>query len=251
MSFTLAARWATLLLLLVPAACGGSNSPTGPQLIGEGRRILFVGNSLTYANDLPGMLQALADSAGGDRLAVETVAGPDFALVDHWREGTAAREIAEGGWELVVLQQGPSSVEVNRDSLRIFTSRFAAEMAKVNARPALYSVWPTLARRQDFPRAIESYALAASDVNGLLLPVAAAWVAALERDANLVLYGADGFHPTLTGTYLAAVVMYAKILNRSPVGLPARLRLRSGAVIAINAQTARLLQEVAAAAAGL
>lgn len=252
MSFTLAARCVTLLLLLVSAACGGSNqSPTEPQLIGEGRRILFVGNSLTYANDLPGMLQALADSAGGDHLAVETVAGPNFALVDHWNQGTALREIAEGGWELVVLQQGPSSLEVNRDSLRLFTARFAAEIAKVNARPALYSVWPTLGRQQDFPRAIESYTLAASDVNGVLLPVASAWLAAWARDASLELYGSDGFHPTLTGTYLAAVVMYAKIFNRSPVGLPSRLRLRSGAVVAIDQQAARLLQEVAAAGAGL
>jgi hypothetical protein len=252
MRFTLAARCVTLLLLLVSAACGSSSRlPSGPQLIGEGRRILFVGNSLTYVNDLPGMLQALADAAGGDRLAVETVAGLNFALVDHWKEGTALREIAEGGWELVVLQQGPSAVEVNRDSLRLFATRFAAEIAKVNARPALYSVWPTLARQQDFPRAIESYTLAASDVNGVLLPVASAWLAAWRRDPELALYGADGFHPTLTGTYLAAVVMYATIFNRSPVGLPSRLHLRSGAVIAIDEQTARLLQEVAAAGAGL
>jgi len=252
MRFICAARRVSLLLLLVlSAACGSQTSPTGPQLIGEGRRILFVGNSLTYVNDLPGMLQALADAAGGDHLAVETVAGPNFALVDHWNEGTARREIAEGGWELVVLQQGPSSVEVNRDSLRLFTTRFAAEIQKVNARTALYSVWPTSARQQDFGRAIESYTLAASDVGGVLLPVASAWLAAWQRDATLQLYGADGFHPSITGTYLAAAVMYARILNRSPVGLPARLRLRSGVVISINPETARLLQEVAAAEAGL
>jgi hypothetical protein len=195
-------------------------------------------------------VQALADSAGGDRLAVETVAGPDMALVDHWNEGTARREIARGGWELVVLQQGPSSVEANRDSLRIFTGRFAAEIANVSARPALYSVWPTAGRQQDFPRAIESYSLAASDVSGLLFPVASAWLAAWQRDANLQLYAADGLHPTLTGSYLAALVMYAKILNRSPVGLPARLRLRSGAVIAIDPQAAAMLQAVAAGVAG-
>jgi hypothetical protein len=237
------------LLLLGATACG-SQSVTAPRLIGEGRRILFVGNSLTYVNDLPGIVQALADSARGDQLAVETVAGPDMALVDHWNEGTARREIARGGWELVVLQQGPSSVEANRDSLRIFTGRFASEIAKVSARPALYSVWPTAGRQQDFPRAIESYTLAASDVSGLLFPVASAWLAAWQRDASLQLYAADGLHPTVTGSYLAALVMYAKILNRSPVGLPARLRLRSGAVIAIDPQAAVAMQQVAAAATG-
>jgi hypothetical protein len=249
LTFAIAARCA--VLLLAGAAACGSQSTTGPQLIGEGRRVLFVGNSLTYVNDLPGIVQALADSAGGDKLAVETVAGPNLALVDHWNEGTARREIARGGWELVVLQQGPSSVEANRDSLRIFTERFAAEIAKVSARPALYSVWPTIGRQQDFPRAIESYTLAASDVNGLLFPVASAWLAAWQRDAGLQLYASDGLHPSATGSYLAALVMYARILNRSPVGLPARLRIRSGAVIAVDPQTAALLQQVAAAAAGL
>jgi hypothetical protein len=65
------------------------------------------------------------------------------------------------------------------------------------------------------------------------------------------LYAADGLHPTPAGSYLAALVVYAKVLNRSPVGLPARVRLRSGTVIAIDAQTAAMLQEVAAAAAAL
>jgi hypothetical protein len=237
-----------LLLGLSVAACASQS--TGPRSTGEGRRVLFVGNSLTYANDLPGIVQALADSAGGDKLAVATVAGPDMALVDHWNDGAARREIARGAWELVVLQQGPSSTDVNRDSLRIFTGRFAAEIAKVSARTALYSVWPTSGRRQDFARAIESYTLAAGDVNGLLLPVASAWLAAWERDAGLELYGADGLHPSPAGSYLAALVIYAKVLNRSPVGLPGQLRLRSGALIAVDQGTATTLQRVAATTAG-
>ena len=212
--------------------------------------MLFIGNSLTYFNDLPGIVQALADSAGGDKIAVATVAGPDLALVDHWNDGAAQREIARGGWELVVLQQGPSSTDVNRDSLRTFARRFAEEIAKVSARPALYSVWPTAGRRQDFARAIESYTLAATDVNGVLLPVASAWLSAIQRDAGPELYAADGLHPTVAGSYLAALVIYAKLLDRSPVGLPARLRLRSGTIVTIDPPTASMLQEVAASAAG-
>lgn len=110
--------------LLLVAGCLGKLEGAGitePQLIGEGRRALFIGNSYTYFADIPGLVQAMADSAGGDKIAIETVAGPDMALVDHWNEGTAKREIAEGGWEWVILQQGPSSVQVNRDSLRTLT----------------------------------------------------------------------------------------------------------------------------------
>jgi len=177
------------------------------------------GNSYLYFNDIPGIAQALADSAKGDKLAVETIAAPDVALVDHLADGAARNEIAKGGWEWVVLQQGPSSVEVNRDTLRLATKLFSPGIAAVKARPALFSAWPSAARIQDFDRAIESYRLAAADVDGLLLPVAAAWLAAWKRDSSISLY-ADGLHPSASGAYLSALVVYSTLLGKSPIGLP-------------------------------
>ena len=243
------ARFSALLLL---GACLGDLEGAGltePVLVGEGRRALFIGNSYTYYFDIPGLVQAMADSAGGDKIAVETVAGPDMALVDHWNEGTAKREIAKGGWEWVVLQQGPSSVQVNRDSLRTLTQMFGVEIAKVTARPALFSAWPSSTRPQDFDRAIESYTLAASDVSGILLPVAASWKKAWEADATLQMY-ADGLHPSGTGAYLAAATIYSKLLNKSPVGLPLAVRARSGAYISVTPNVGAILQNAAAAVNG-
>ena len=79
------ARFARLLPLAalfvaLPACLGGI---TDTDDIGEGRRVLFVGNSYLYSQDIPGIVQALADSAGGDKLAVATTAAPNFALIDH------------------------------------------------------------------------------------------------------------------------------------------------------------------------
>ena len=243
---------ARLVLPLTLAACL-SSAVSGPALSGVGTPVLFVGNSLTYVNDLPGIVQALADSAGGPALAVETVAFPDYALIDHWNEGVAAGrargEIAKGGWKFVVLQQGPSSVDVNRDTLRLAAKLFAQDMAKVGATPALLSAWPTIDRRQDFPRAIESYTLAASDVHGVLLPVASAWLAAWKRDSTLALYS-DGLHPSIAGSYLSALAVYAALQHHSPVGLPSRLHLRSGATLFIDPKVAALLQAAAAEATG-
>lgn len=215
--------------------------------------MLFIGNSLTYVNDVPGIVQALADSAGGPPLAVETVAFPDYALIDHWNEGVAdgrARgEIAKGGWKFVVLQQGPTSVGVNRDTLRLATKLFAQDMAKIGATPALFSAWPTIDRRQDFPRSIESYTLAAGDVNGLLLPIATAWLTAWRRDSTLALYS-DGLHASVAGSYLSALVIYAVLQRHSPAGLPSRLRLRSGSTLFIDPKVAAVLQAAAAEATG-
>ena len=79
--------------------------PTGPGL-----HVLFVGNSLTYVNDLPGILEAMADSGGQPLLETRMIAKPDYSLEDHWNDGEALTAIAKGGWNLVVLQQGPSSL---------------------------------------------------------------------------------------------------------------------------------------------
>jgi hypothetical protein len=238
-----------VVALLVAVGVGCSSAPSGPglpQLVGEGRRILFIGNSLTYWNDLPLIVQSLADSAGGASLAVMMVAFPDYNLDDHRAQGSAERAISLGGWEVVVLQQGPSSLPENRAQLRASVGVLNGDIRAVSAAPALYSVWPQSSRRGDFDAAIESYELAAEDVTGLLFPVAAAWLAAWRRDSTLALYSPDGLHPSMAGSYLAALVMYGVLFDGSPVGLPARVRLASGAEVGVSAAVAAVLQEAAA-----
>ncbi len=174
------------------------------------------------------------------------VAFPDFNLDDHRAQGAAERAIALGGWEVVVLQQGPSSLPENRAQLRASVAAMTAQIRARSAMPALYSVWPQSSRRADFAPAIESYTLAAQDVSGLLFPVAAAWLAAWERDPALALYSPDGLHPSIAGSYLAALVMYGVLYDQSPVGLPARVRLASGVDVGVSAAVATVLQAAAA-----
>ena len=242
-------RLLVVLVVLVHGlgvACSSAPSGPGlPHLVGNGRRVLFIGNSLTYWNDLPLIVQSLADSAGGASLAVMMVAFPDFNLDDHRAQGSAERAIALGGWEVVVLQQGPSSLPENRAQLRASVDALNDKIHAVGATAALYSVWPQRSRRADFDAAIESYELAAADVSGLLFPVASAWLAAWRRDSTLALYSPDGLHPSVAGSYLAALVMYGVLYDRSPVGLPARVRLASGAEIGVSVAAAVLLQEAA------
>src|SRR5206468_12443834 len=121
-------------------------APTGPGL-----HVLFIGNSLTYVNDLPGILETLADSAHEALLETRMVAKPDYSLADHWADGDARGAIANGGWNVVVLQQGPSSLEGSRALLVEYAKNFAVPIHGVGARPALYQVWPTSDRQEDFP----------------------------------------------------------------------------------------------------
>jgi hypothetical protein len=212
-----------------------------------GKAVLFIGNSLTYYNDLPILVQGLADAAGGDSLIIEMIAGPDMALVDHWKQGAAQAVITGRHWDYVVLQQGPSSTAINRDSLRTLTGMFAPLIAGAGGKAVLFSAWPSEERRVDFPRAAESYRLAAEDVGGLYAPIANAWVEAWARDEALQLYS-DGLHANHYGSYLAALTIYSRIFGKSPVGLPSTLPLRSGITFNVPATLNALLQEAAWAA---
>jgi len=215
-----------------------------------GRRILFIGNQFTFLYNMPLILEAMGDSADLNRLSVDMVAYADFNLRDHQLNGAAVGGINSGGWEYVVLQQGPSATDAARDQLRESTKGLSSLIKGVGARPALYMTWPASNAQGDFPRVIESYTLAANDVGGLLFPVGVAWQAAMRRDNTIPLYLGDGVSPTTYGSYLAAAVMFAKIYNRTPVGLPAKLLLRNGDVVTIPAAQAAVLLDAAAEATG-
>lgn len=236
------------LALAVAAAC--SSGPTGPGGDPNGTfRVLFVGNSLTYVNDLPRMVAALADSAGVEATYVETVAFPNYALEDHWARGDALRAIRRGGWRYVVMQQGPSSLPESRANLIEWAGRFAAEIRAAGAIPALYTVWPDASRIAFLPDVIESYRLAAEAAQGVVLPAGAAWQAAWRRNGAFPLYGGDGFHPSAAGTYLAAITIVGRLFDRPATGLPRGLDV-GGARLQLSPADAALLQAAADEANG-
>jgi len=182
--------------------------------------VLFIGNSLTAANDLPQLVQRIARAAGVP-IDVASVAKPNFSLEDHWNDGAASRVIASRRWDVVILQQGPSALPESRVLLIDAARRFDAAIRASHARPALYMVWPSSQRSTDFPGVSESYRAAAHAIDGLLAPAGDAWRAAWRRDPKLALYGSDGFHPSQSGSVLAAMTIVRCVAGR----LPASIRL--------------------------
>lgn len=181
---------------------------------------MFLGNSLTYTNDLPGMVKALADSAGIIGLTVDQVAKPGHTLEDHWYDGQTRNALKEPAWDYVIMQQGPSALPENRSHLRQWTAALAGTIRAGGGRPALLAVWPDISRPGDFPVSAESYRLAAQDVGGVVLRVSLAWQAAWRLDPSLPLYRPDGLHPSIRGSYLAALVVFGALYHRSVAGLP-------------------------------
>lgn len=234
------------ILLTTTMFARASRPPRQPPVPPGTKRILFVGNSLTYGNDLPAIVQALAQSRKKG-LMTDSVTLGGASLEDHWNDGKARRAIARGGWDVVVLQQGPSATE-GRPILLEYGGRFVEEIRKVKAAPAYYMVWPDRRRMQDFDGVSESYRMAAEEASGYCFPVGEAWRAAWRLDPDMPLYSGDGFHPTREASYLAALVMVQMLTGEPPAGMPHQLKLRSGGSISIPAPRAKVLQQAAAEA---
>jgi hypothetical protein len=228
-------------------SCSLATSPTGSASYGTGpKRILFIGNSLTAANQMPSLVVALAESAKVSPLPTADLDWrPDFALIDHWSIGEPQPLINNGKYAVVVLQQGPSSVEVNRDTLRLAAKLFAPLIRASGGMPAMLAVWPTSNRLVDFDRATESYRIAAADVGGMMIPSGEVWRAAWKRNPTLGFYSSDGLHPSALGSYAMALSVFGILYDRSVVGLPSTLRLLDGSTLSVDAATARLIQESA------
>ena len=241
------ARWVALAVALVVGTSTCTNSTAADQQWAGS--ILFVGNSLTYVNDLPQMTRKVAELAGGS-LRVGMAAAPDLAVIDHTNGATdAVEQIASGHWDVVVLQQGPTPEGMCRDTLVIAAMRLAPQIRASGGRPALLLPWV----RRGFPEAVEwageSATAAARAVGGIVVPAGIAWRTALAADPTLTLYAADGYHPAPAGTLLAALTVYERVFGRDVHEIPIdRVRAIGGAGLT-TAQTTILLDAAHTASA--
>ena len=220
--------------LLLPAAAAHTAAPARPPL-----RVLFIGNSLTAANNLPAWVEELSRRAGRRRVVTHTVAPGGVSLEDHWTLTGAREVLAAEDWDVVVMQQGPSTLAESADNLRAWTIRWSDEIRARGARPALLTVWAEGSRTYGLNAVIRSYRDAALAAHANVLPAGTAWRAAWRRNPALRLYGPDLFHPSRLGTILAALVAYCGLTATPPVAVP---------LPEVPAATARVLRSAAAEA---
>jgi hypothetical protein len=179
---------------------------TGSKAADTTRTILFVGNSLTYTNDLPSRVVELARQKG---LTVKTemLAFPNYALEDHWNEGRMEDLIDEKKYDFVIVQQGPSSQEEGRLMLLEYGKRIKEVCSKNNSQLVFFTVWPAYANFQSFDNVIKNYSNAAAATHSLLCPVGAAWKKHITDTGDLSYYGPDRFHPSEKGSQVAATII--------------------------------------------
>lgn len=207
---------AALILCGCSTARGGSDGGEAPV------ELLFLGNSYTHVNDLPGMLEELA-AAAGRPVRHESITPGGITLGGHATNSRTVAKVASRRWSYVVLQEQSQLPLVEPEAFFQPARALDAAARAAGARTLLYLTWP----RRDAPgnqaKLTAAYSQLARELGADVAPVGPAWAAALAERPDLALYDSDGSHPGPKGTYLAALVFFAKIFHRSPEGLPARV----------------------------
>jgi len=212
------------LLLLSLLGCKESNTPhpvtyvtkqkdlIDDSLVGTDFNILFIGNSLTFTNNLPELVQNEARNRGLN-IGIKMEARANFAISDHWDNGTVQDLIKTKVFKFVVIQQGPSSQSLGRSILIEYGQKYS-DLCKANdANLAFFMVWPSLAYYYTFDGVIKNYSDAANLYDSYLCPVGEVWKQHFDNTNDFSYYGPDGFHPSYLGSEVAAQVIAESLFD--------------------------------------
>ena len=190
----------------------------GPDLGDAELRVAFVGNSLTFTHNVPGMVQALAD-ADGRSMSHVSITHPNVSLSDHWYMGTpdVLRELEP---DVVVMQQGPSTRPESREHLVDWSREYAAMIRGWGGEPALSMAWPAVQYFDYIPAVWASYKMAAEVVDGLFIPAGQTLAEARAIDPGIDLFGPDGFHQSELGALAVAQTVYAVLFDLPADSVP-------------------------------
>jgi hypothetical protein len=225
-------------------------------------RVLLIGHSYYYFNNLPVQLAALAESAG-HRIEIESLAQPSATLTSHMSQPETWDAIAGWDADFVVLSdnsllggrpwRGQLRVALDVEEFNDAVRRLDAAISAAGARTVLFLNWARKFMPWDQRVLNRHYERIAAEVGAIVTPVGPAWRRARARSRRIELYRSDGSHPAPAGTYLAACVLYATIFGESPVGLtgrvlgpdPLKVSQEDVVLVDLSDSDARLLQEAA------
>lgn len=182
-------------------------------------RVLFVGNSYTAYFAMPEQVQAMCDHAGiPAEIEMVTAGGKSWRW--HLEEGRAPQRIADGDWDVVVLQNHSRAALDMPGEFDAFGRQLIQLIRANGARPMLYLTWARQHLPEDQATITGKYAALASDHDAEVAPVGVAWKAWLEASPDVPLHRADRSHPNRAGSYLTACVFFAALTGQSPEGVP-------------------------------
>lgn len=232
--------WMIAIVLTFLVGCtqvNESSEPTETENADKELSILFIGNSYTYFNNMPTkFFKEMAETAGYDVKVFTITKGAhtlsEFADPED-KYGAVVESTLNGKrkFDFVVLQE--QSTRPARDDVPEFYSavrNLAARIRSRGATPILYATWGHKAGSETLDKhgwTTETMAWRVAAAyqaigNELEIDVAYSGLAYLDvytNNKDIELYDFDCYHPSETGSFLAAATLFAKIFNEDPTTL--------------------------------
>lgn len=177
------------------------------------QKILFIGNSLTYTNDMPLILEKIGLHFH-KKIETEMVCLPNYAIIDHWNDGKIQQKIASENFDYVIIQQGPSSQEIGRKMLIEDGKKISSLCNKYNTKLGYFMVWPAKRHYFTFDKVIANHKEAARINNAILFEVGSNWKQYQTKKNRTSLYEPDQFHPSKAGSFFAALTIFKKLFSK-------------------------------------
>lgn len=215
-----------VLLLLLPMISKAQDS----------LRVLFIGNSYTYTNDLPNIIKNLAVS-GGDTLIHQSSAPGGYTFQQHSSNSTTLALIQQGNWDYVVLQEQSQLPSFPDSDVETYTYPYAHildSMIKVyspcaetvffmtwgrqNGDASNCATWPPVCTYAGMDSLLHlRYRNMADNNAATLAPAGAVWRYIRQQWPTFNLYSPDGSHPSAAGSFAAACAFYAVLYRKDPL----------------------------------
>lgn len=219
-----------------------------PTLFTQGQdtlRILFIGNSLTYVENLPGKLKALAQSDGKVVITGQSAPG-GYTLSNHSTYGPTL-DLLNQHWDYVVMHEQsmgliqPTAPGAFQSPIEILDS-----LVRRNCGKTLLYVTAGYPNTVSSPldsnyfamqdRLIKRYRTASQSVRAALLPTGHSWRKIISDypQINTGMWASTSdYHPGVKGQYLNACVLFSVLYGKSPVGLafPSTIPVAEAAIL--------------------
>ncbi len=199
------------------------------------KRVLFIGNSYTYVNNLPQMTADIARSMG-DSIFFDSSAPGGYTFQGHTTNSVTLEKIAQANWDFVVLQEQSqypsfpnSQVETEvfpyahiLDSLinannSCCETVFYMTWGRKNGDASNCASWPPVCTYSGMDSLLNlRYRMMAENNHAIVSPVGAVWKYIRQNYPSIELYSSDESHPSIAGTYAAACSFYTTLFRKNP-----------------------------------
>ena len=179
-------------------------------------RVLFVGNSHTYMNDMPALFSHIYEKTTGHKADSVMLAFSGKELEWHLKEYLSLRyNLLYGKYDYCVIQQAAHPFPPEKNTFRD-CKKIIELCKKANTIPVLYMTWAEKSHPENQQKMIDTYIKIAKETGELLAPIGIVWKNVQNKYPEIELYYKDGSHASPYGDLLISCVMVKTISRRNP-----------------------------------